>query len=142
MNKALRCASAPILFVERMFRILRCAAAALLVHSAAAQYPSRPIHLLVPFPPGGGPDLVGRILAPKLSETLGHPVVVENRAGGNGNVAGEAVAKSPADGHTLLLGNDSLFVDAVVAACEKNLQVWELYLDGIGAAGDRLISIE
>ena len=84
--------------------------ASLLVHNAVAQYPSRPIHLLVPFPPGGGPDLVGRILAPKLAEALGQAVVVENRIGSNGNIAGEAVAKSPADGYTLLVGNDSLFV--------------------------------
>jgi len=91
-------------------RFLAALLAASLCHGAAAQYPSRPIRLLVPFPPGGGPDLVGRILAPKLSDALGQPVVVENRVGGNGNVAGEAVAKSPADGHTLLLGNDSLFV--------------------------------
>jgi len=80
------------------------------VNDVAAQYPTHPIRLLVPFPPGGGPDLVGRILAPKLSEGLGQPVVVENRVGGNGNIAGEAVAKSPADGYTLLVGNDSLFV--------------------------------
>jgi tripartite-type tricarboxylate transporter receptor subunit TctC len=83
---------------------------AFLAHAALAQYPSRPIHLLVPFPPGGGPDLVGRILAPRLSDALGQPVVVENRVGGNGNIAGEAVAKAPADGYTLLVGNDSLFV--------------------------------
>src|SRR5712692_9992922 len=86
------------------------ALAVLLSHGAAAQYPTKPIRLLVPFPPGGGPDLVGRILAPKLSDALGQPVVVENRVGGNGNVAGDAVARSAADGHTLLLGNDSLFV--------------------------------
>jgi tripartite-type tricarboxylate transporter receptor subunit TctC len=91
-------------------RFLVAFLAALLCHAALAQYPSRPIRLLVPFPPGGGPDIVGRILAPKLSDALGQPVVVENRVGGNGNVAGEAVARSPADGHTLLLGNDSLFV--------------------------------
>src|SRR6266436_2500003 len=91
-------------------RFLAALLAASLCHGAAAQYPSRPIRLLVPFPPGGGPDLVGRILAPKLSEALGQPVVVENRVGGNGNVAGEAVARSPADGYTLLVGNDSLFV--------------------------------
>jgi len=84
--------------------------AVFLLNDAAAQYPSRAIRLLVPFPPGGGPDLVGRILAPKLSEGLGQPVVVENRVGSNGNIAGEAVAKSPADGYTLLVGNDSLFV--------------------------------
>ena len=82
----------------------------MMVHDAVAQYPSHPIRLLIPFPPGGGPDLVGRILAPKLSEGLGQPVVVENRVGSNGNIAGEAVAKSPADGYTLLVGNDSLFV--------------------------------
>ena len=86
------------------------AAALLIAGGAAAQYPARPIHLVVPFPPGGGPDLVGRILAPKLSEALGQAVVVENRIGSNGNIAGEAVAKSPADGYTLLVGNDSLFV--------------------------------
>jgi len=93
-----------------MVRALGLLLAALLLNDAAAQYPSRPIHLLVPFPPGGGPDLVGRILAPKLAEALGQPVVVENRIGSNGNIAGELVAKSPADGYTLLVGNDSLFV--------------------------------
>jgi tripartite-type tricarboxylate transporter receptor subunit TctC len=82
----------------------------ILAQTAAAQYPARAIHLLVPFPPGGGPDLVGRILAPRLSESLGQPVIVENRVGGNGNIAGEAVAKSAPDGYTLLVGNDSLFV--------------------------------
>jgi tripartite-type tricarboxylate transporter receptor subunit TctC len=75
---------------------------------AAAQYPSRPIHLLIPIPPGGGPDLVGRLVAASLGDALGQPVVVENRVGGNGNVAGELVARAPADGHTLLLGMDSL----------------------------------
>jgi len=84
--------------------------ASLLSHGAAAQYPSRPIRLLVPIPPGGGPDIVARLVAPKLGDSLGQPVVVENRVGGNGNLAGELVAKSPADGHTLLLGMDSLIV--------------------------------
>jgi tripartite-type tricarboxylate transporter receptor subunit TctC len=93
-----------------MLRALVLFLAVLPLNDAAAQYPSHPIRLLVPFPPGGGPDLVGRILAPKLSEGLGQPVVVENRVGSNGNIAGEAVAKSPADGYTLLVGNDSLFV--------------------------------
>src|SRR6266581_4914356 len=92
------------------FPLLFAALAALSLHDAAAQYPSRPIRLLVGFPPGGGPDIVARLLAPKLSDALGQPVVVETRVGGTGTIAGEAVAKSPADGHTLLVGHDGLFV--------------------------------
>ena len=81
---------------------------ALFCASAAAQYPSRPIRLLVPIPPGGGPDIVARLIAPKMAEALGQPVVVENRVGSNGNIAGDFVAKSATDGYTLLLGMDSL----------------------------------
>src|SRR6266581_3575522 len=92
------------------FPLLFAALAALSLHDALAQYPSRPIRLLAGFPPGGGPDIVARLLAPKFSEALGQPVVVENRVGGTGTIAGEAVAKSPADGHTLLVGHYGLFV--------------------------------
>ncbi len=81
---------------------------ALLCTGAAAQYSSRPIRLLVPIPPGGGPDIVARLIAPKMAEALGQPVVVENRVGSNGNIAGDFVAKSATDGYTLLLGMDSL----------------------------------
>jgi tripartite-type tricarboxylate transporter receptor subunit TctC len=84
--------------------------AALVCGGTAAQYPARPIRLLAPIPPGGGPDIVARLIAPKLTEALGQPVVVENRVGGNGTLAGELVAKSPADGYTLLVGMDSLMV--------------------------------
>ena len=92
------------------FPLLFAALAALSLHDAAAQYPSRPIRLLVGFPPGGGPDIVARLLAPKLAEAFGQPVVVENRIGSTGTLAGDAVAKSPADGHALLVGQDGLFV--------------------------------
>src|SRR5438477_12772453 len=91
-------------------RFLVALLTALLCQGAAAQYPSRPIRLLVPIPPGGGPDIVARLIAPKLGDSLGQPVVVANRVGGNGNRAGELVARSPADGDTLLLGMDSLRV--------------------------------
>ncbi|MCR0985717.1 Bug family tripartite tricarboxylate transporter substrate binding protein [Roseomonas populi] len=72
---------------------------------AQAEYPSRPIRLLVGFPPGGGVDLTARPLLPHLQPRLGQPVVVENRPGANGNLAVEAACKAPADGYTLLVGN-------------------------------------
>jgi tripartite-type tricarboxylate transporter receptor subunit TctC len=74
---------------------------------AWAQFPSRPVTIIVPIPPGGAPDIAARVLADKLGQTLGQPVVVENRAGANGNIANELVAKAPADGYTLGLLADS-----------------------------------
>lgn len=73
-------------------------------------YPSRPVRLISPIPPGGAPDLIARAIAHKLSSQLGQPVVVENKIGSNGNIAAEYVARAPADGYTLLVGMDSLFV--------------------------------
>ncbi|HWT08823.1 MAG TPA: tripartite tricarboxylate transporter substrate binding protein [Roseomonas sp.] len=69
----------------------------------AQSYPSRPVRLVVPFPPGGGVDAVGRILAEPLAALLGQPVVVENRAGAGGAIGVDAVAKSPPDGYALSL---------------------------------------
>src|SRR5690349_14951082 len=72
---------------------------------AFAQYPNRPIKLVVPFPPGGGLDVTARTIQQKLSDTLGVAIVVENRAGAAGTLGADVVAKGPADGYTILLGN-------------------------------------
>jgi tripartite-type tricarboxylate transporter receptor subunit TctC len=72
--------------------------------TAAQDYPSRPITLVVPFPPGGSTTIVARIVADKMSEALGQSIVVDNRGGAGGTVGSRAVAKSSADGYTILLG--------------------------------------
>jgi tripartite-type tricarboxylate transporter receptor subunit TctC len=73
----------------------------------AQNYPSRAITIIVPIPPGGAPDIAARVIAQKLSENVGQPVVVENRAGANGNIANELVARAAPDGYTLGLLADS-----------------------------------
>ncbi len=81
--------------------------------AASAQgYPSKVVRLISQFPPGGGPDLIARLLAPKRPEAGGQQVIVENRAGAAGNVAAEYVAKSPADGHTVLVANNTISINA------------------------------
>jgi tripartite-type tricarboxylate transporter receptor subunit TctC len=70
---------------------------------SAQQFPSRPVRLVVPYPPGGANDNVARLLAPKMTEQLGHNVVVDNRGGGNTIIGSELVAKAVPDGHTLLI---------------------------------------
>ena len=85
--------------------ITRLLALALLAMAATAnaQYPAKPIRMIVTYPPGGGADTMARIIAPKLSERLGQQVVVENKAGASGQIGADLVAKSPADGYTILL---------------------------------------
>jgi tripartite-type tricarboxylate transporter receptor subunit TctC len=89
-------------------RIAGVLAAALLSVAAAAQYPSRPIKIVVTIPPGGAPDITARIVGHKLAEGLGQPVVIENRPGANGNTAAGEVARAAPDGYTLILAADSL----------------------------------
>ena len=72
--------------------------------ATAQQYPSKPVRVIIPYPPGSTPDIVGRTLSTRLQESLGQPFVVENRTGAGGNIGAEAVAKAAPDGYTLLIG--------------------------------------
>jgi tripartite-type tricarboxylate transporter receptor subunit TctC len=80
----------------------------------AQAFPSRPVKVVVAFPPGGSADVLARIVTPKLSELWSQPVVVENKPGASANIGSEYVAKSPADGYTLLLATPALAVSAAV----------------------------
>ncbi len=91
----------------------------------AQAFPSKPIRIVVPFPPGGGTDIVARTVAPKMSETLGQPVVVENRAGAGGNIGTDFVAKSAADGYTLFVASASTAINTTLV---KNLS-WDFAKD-------------
>ncbi|MGG5817816.1 Bug family tripartite tricarboxylate transporter substrate binding protein [Falsiroseomonas sp. HW251] len=137
-------------------------AAAFLSAPALAQaWPTRPVRIVAPFPPGGMVDLLPRLVAPTLSARLGQPVVVENRAGANGNIGAEVVAKAAPDGYTLLatsLGpiatnqfiyatmpydTDTAFAPIVLLArtpkvmCVANARPWRSVQDVIAAAKER-----
>ena len=99
---------------------------ALFASGALAQvFPNKPVRIVVPFPPGGGTDVVARTVAPKMQEILGQTVLIENRAGAGGNIGTEFVAKSPADGYTLLVASAATAINNTLA---KN-PGWELTKD-------------
>ena len=89
---------------------LRTLAAALAVAavgaSAQTAYPSKPVHLVVPFPAGGGADNLARLIVPRVARILGQPIVIENRAGAGGNIGAELVSRATPDGYTLLYGTN------------------------------------
>jgi len=89
----------------RFTTLLFCMAVAFA--AAAQDYPAKPVKMLVPYAPGGATDIIARIVAQRLTESLKESFIVENRPGANGNIALEATAKAPADGYTLLVGNVS-----------------------------------
>ncbi len=102
------------------FRSIRFLAGALLAivvgaglqdNACAQAYPNKPIRLVVPFPPGGSADVLARLVGSKLSTSLGQPVIVDNRAGAGGIVGAENVAKSPADGYSLLFANTNIAIN-------------------------------
>lgn len=94
-------------------------------------FPSKPVRVVVPFAPGGGADVVTRVLSPKMAEFLGQPVVVENRAGAGGNIGAEAVARAPADGYTVLVATAA---QAINHTLTKNLS-WDFLKDFTPVAG-------
>jgi tripartite-type tricarboxylate transporter receptor subunit TctC len=99
---------------------------AMFATGASAQgFPGKPVRIVVPFPPGGGTDVVARTVAPKMQEILGQTVLIENRAGAGGNIGTDFVAKSPADGYTLLVASAATAINNTLA---KN-PGWELTKD-------------
>src|SRR6185295_13430453 len=82
--------------------------------ASAQGYPAKTVRLVVPFPPGGGNDIVGRIVAQRLGENLAQPVIVDNRGGAGGTIGTDHVAKATPDGYTLLINNISLAVNATL----------------------------
>ncbi len=95
---------------------LLVAAASFAQTTLAQDYPSKSLRIIVPFAPGGGVDVLTRVLAPRLSEQLGQPVIVDNRPGANANIGADLAAKSPADGYTLFMASSIIAVNRTLIA--------------------------
>lgn len=100
--------------------------------SALAQYPAKPVKMIVPYPPGGATDVIGRVLAQRLSVVPGQQVVVDNRGGAGGNIGADAAAKSPPDGYTILMG--ALTSHSIMATLEKDTIRYNLERDLVPVA--------
>lgn len=98
-------------FISRLWIFSILSITTVSIAYAQSSYPNRPIKFIAPFPPGGTSDVIGRIMAQKLSDVLGQSVIVENRPGASGNIGHDIAAKSAPDGYTLLLSNSSTVVN-------------------------------
>ncbi len=94
--------------IARMLLGLACALGATAPASAQPAFPTKPVTLIVPFAPGGGNDILARLIAPQMSKQLGQPVVIENRPGAGGNLGADLVAHAPADGYTLVIASSQI----------------------------------
>jgi tripartite-type tricarboxylate transporter receptor subunit TctC len=114
-------------------RLLLAILFALTGSTAHAQaYPAKPVRLIIPFPPGGSNDVVGRVVATQLGERLGQGVVVDNRGGGGGTLGINAAAKAPADGYTLLLVSVGFPVSIALGAMPTESLQWFVPVAPIG----------
>src|SRR3954470_9448899 len=95
--------------VSSIRAVLGAALLALAAPAVAQPYPSKPIHLIVPYPAGGGTDFFARLVGAKMSELIGQPIVVENKPGAATNLGAEYVAKAAPDGYTILLGDGATY---------------------------------
>src|SRR4029450_13547427 len=96
--------------MNRMTRLLLAVTMAVVPALASAQaWPTKPVRFIVPYPPGGTSDILARTIGEKLSAALGQPIVIENKAGANGNIGADYVAKAPPDGYTFMLADIGAF---------------------------------
>ena len=107
--------------------------------AAAQSYPSRPVRLIIPFPPGGSNDVVGRVIATQLGERLGHPVLVDNRGGAGGTIGMNAGAKAPADGYTLLLVSVAYPVSIALGRMPPGSMQWFAPVAALGTGPSVLV---
>lgn len=105
--------------MRKILVVVSAALCAVIPNAWSQAYPVKPIRLIVPYPPGGGVDAAGRIIGQALTEQMGQQVIVDNRGGATGRIGTEMVAKSPADGYTLLLGSGA--PNAVIPSVTPNL---------------------
>jgi tripartite-type tricarboxylate transporter receptor subunit TctC len=121
-------------------RLIVGLALALLAGLAQAQaYPGKPVRLIIPFPPGGSNDVVGRVIATQLSGRLGESVVVDNRGGGGGTIGINAAAKSPADGYTILMISVGYPVSIALKSMPEESLSWFVPVSAIGSGPSLLV---